>query len=199
MAALFGLVLAGGRSVRMGRDKGAIDWHGVAQREYAAGLLSQICDKVFISCRAEQQGELGGVYPLLVDSVEGNGPIVAILTAFAEQEDAAWLVLACDLPLVTAETLIYLNKNRDEQSLATTFKSPYDGLPEPLVTIWEPAAAPILKLHLADGYRCPRKALIRNEERVRVLLPPDPDDIINTNTPEDLDRVAGILAQRRGV
>ncbi len=196
MAALYGLVLAGGRSVRMGRDKGAMVWHGTEQRVYAADLLSNFCEKVFISCRAGQEDDLRGSYPLLVDSVEGSGPIVALLTAFEHRADVAWLVLACDLPLITGATLAFLSANRDENLLATTFKSPFDDLPEPLVTIWEPAAAPILRQHLIDGFRCPRKALIRNEGGIKLLSPPSPDDLMNTNTPEDAEQVVQILAQR---
>lgn len=199
MAALYGLVLAGGRSVRMGRDKGAMVWHGTEQRIYAADLLSHLCEKVYISCRAGQEEELGGSYPLLVDNVEGSGPIVALLTAFEHRADVAWLVLACDLPLITGSTLAFLAENRDERLLATTYKSSFDGLPEPLVAIWEPAAAPILRQHLADGYRCPRKALIRNEQHIQLLSPPFPDDLMNTNTPEDAEQVAQILAQRAGI
>ncbi len=199
MSALYGLVLAGGRSVRMGRDKGAMVWHGTEQRIYAADLLSHLCEKVYISCRGGQEEELGGGYPLLVDSVEGNGPIVALLTAFEHRPDVAWLVLACDLPLITAPTLAFLSANREESQLATTFKSPFDGLPEPLVTVWEPAAAPILRQHLADGYRCPRKALIRNERRIKLLSPQYPEDLMNANTPEDAEQVGRILAERAGI
>lgn len=196
MAALYGLVLAGGRSVRMGRDKGAMVWHGTEQRVYAADLLSKFCEKVYISCRSGQEEELAGDYPLLVDSVDGSGPIVALLTAFEQQPNVAWLVLACDLPLITESTLAFLTGERDENMLATTFRSPFDGLPEPLVTIWEPASAAILRQHLADGYKCPRKALIRNENRIKVVSPPSPDDLINTNTPEDAELVLRILGQR---
>lgn len=199
MAALYGLVLAGGRSVRMGRDKGAIVWHGTEQRVHAADLLSRFCEKVYLSCRPGQEEEFGGSYPLLVDGVEGSGPIVALLTAFEHRADVAWLVLACDLPLITEPTLAFLSRNRDESLLATTFKSPFDGLPEPLVTIWEPAAAPILRQHLADGYKCPRKALIRNEHLIKVLSPPSPDDLLNTNTPDDAEQVLRILAERAGI
>jgi len=184
--------------VRMGRDKGAMVWHGIEQRNYAADLLSHLCEKVYISCRAGQENELEGRYPLLVDSVEGSGPIVALLTAFEHRADVAWLVLACDLPLITGPTLAFLCRNRDNSQLATTYKSPFDGLPEPLVTIWEPSAAPILRQYLADGFRCPRKALIRNEHTIKLLSPPFPDDLMNTNTPEDAEQVGQILAQRAG-
>ncbi len=199
MAALYGLVLAGGRSVRMGRDKGAMVWHGTEQRTYAAELLSRFCEKVYISCRSGQEEELAGDYPLLVDNVEGSGPIVALLTAFDFQPEVAWMVLACDLPLITEPTLAFLIGGRDEKMLATTYRSPFDALPEPLVTIWEPASAPILRQHLADGYKCPRKALIRNEQNIKLLSPPVPDDLMNTNTPEDAEQVLRILGQRAGI
>lgn len=199
MAALYGLVLVGGRSVRMGRDKGAMVWHGTEQRVHAAGLLSHLCEKVFISCRSGQEEELAGDYPLLVDSVEGSGPIVGLLTAFEHRADVAWLVLACDLPLITEPTLAFLTGSRDENMLATTFRSPFDGLPEPLVTIWEPGAASVLRQHMADGYKCPRKALIRNEHHIKVLSPPCPEDLMNTNTPDDAEQVLKILGKRAGI
>ncbi len=185
--------------MRMGRDKGAMVWHGTEQRTYAAELLSRFCEKVYISCRSGQEEELAGDYPLLVDNVEGSGPIVALLTAFDYQPEVAWMVLACDLPLITESTLAFLTLDRDEKMLATTFRSPFDGLPEPLVTIWEPASAPILRQHLADGYRCPRKALIRNEQYIKLLSPPVQDDLMNTNTPEDAEQVLRILGQRAGI
>ena len=55
---LNGLVLAGGKSLRMGYDKSSIEWHGKEQRYYMADLLKQYCDEVFISCRADQQNEV---------------------------------------------------------------------------------------------------------------------------------------------
>lgn len=79
---LNGLVLAGGQSLRMGQDKGAINWHGKPQREYVADLLQPVCNEVFISCRPEQQHNLQGDYPTLPDRFTGLGPFGAILSAF---------------------------------------------------------------------------------------------------------------------
>ena len=55
---LNGLVLAGGKSVRMGFDKTLIEWHGKEQRDFMADTLKGICNDVFISCRADQQQEI---------------------------------------------------------------------------------------------------------------------------------------------
>jgi molybdopterin-guanine dinucleotide biosynthesis protein A len=196
-APLYGLVLAGGKSVRMGADKGLMQWHGSPQRYHLAALLQQFCADVFISCRPEQQGGMEG-YNSLADDFDGAGPAVGILTAFKFRPQAAWLVAACDLPLLDANTISYLIAQRDTESIATTFRSPHYGLPEPLITIWEPASFEVLRAHIADGYSCPRKALLRNEARVKILNPPDAHALMNANTPEDAELVRNIIAASRG-
>ncbi|MES2704268.1 MAG: NTP transferase domain-containing protein [Bacteroidota bacterium] len=192
-ALLYGLVLAGGKSQRMGHDKGLIQWHGKEQQYYIADLLKNVCDDVYISCRAEQVQDITASYKALPDTIDCKGPLAGILSAFERSPEAAWLVVACDLPLMDESTLRYLITNRDSSKIATTFKSPFDGLPEPLITIWEPASIPILKAAVVDGFSCPRKILIRNEQRVNILTPPNGDALLNANTPEDAEQVRRLL------
>ena len=190
---LYGLVLAGGKSLRMGIDKGVMQWHDKEQRCHVADMLGDFCEEVFISCREEQRNEIDKHYQTLVDNYEGAGPAVGILSAFNFKADVAWLVIACDLPLLDKQTIDYLVRNRETASIGTTFKSPFDGLPEPLITIWEPASFEVLKTHISDGYSCPRKALIRNEARVNILIAPDDNSLMNANTPEDAEKVKIII------
>ena len=182
---IYGLVLAGGKSVRMGEDKGRIKWHGIEQRYHMANMLSGFCNEVFISCRQEQVGVMDSSYKLLPDSVDGAGPICGILSAFKVYPDVAWLVIACDLPLLDEAILQYLIEKRVATTLASTFESPYDSLPEPLITIWEPLSYSLLLQFFNEGFNCPRKILIRNKERVNILQPPNPDALLNANTPAD--------------
>jgi molybdopterin-guanine dinucleotide biosynthesis protein A len=119
-----------------------------------------------------------------------------ILTALTAHPEKAWLVVACDLPLLDLETLRYLVQHRDAHSIATTFESPFDGLPEPLITIWEPTSCAILQEHLSASFTCPRKAQIRNSERVKILQPPNPNKLMNANTPEDAEKVREIIKER---
>jgi molybdopterin-guanine dinucleotide biosynthesis protein A len=188
-----GLVLAGGKSLRMGIDKSTMLWHGVEQRYYVADMLSALCDEVYISCRPEQEQEITN-YPTIPDSYEGLGPYGAILSAFKAYPNKTWLVVACDLPLLDIETLQYLIDNRDTSKMATTFESPYDGLPEPLITIWEPKSYEILLSYIPEGYKCPRKALRNNLDDVKIIKAINPDALMNTNTPEDAEKVKQILA-----
>ena len=191
---LNGLVLAGGKSLRMGYDKSSIEWHGKEQRYYMADLLKQYCDEVFISCRADQQNEVDSHYKTLPDTFVDLGPYGAILSAFREKPDAAWLVVACDLPLLDIETLQYLVAHRNPSAVATTFESPFDGLPEPLITIWEPKAYPVLLSFLSQGYTCPRKALRNND--VHIIKAENADALMNVNTQDELEKVKDILLRK---
>ncbi len=189
-----GLVLAGGKSKRMGRDKSSIQWHGKEQQYYMADLLKPLCNKVYISHRQGQPSQTNKDYKTLVDSYTGIGPYGAILSAFRFQPDTAWFVVACDLPLLNSDTLKYLVKNRNPKAIATTFQSPFDGLPEPLITIWEPKSKEILLTFLSNGYTCPRKVLIKSND-VNILQPPDAATLMNVNTPEDFKKAEQMIIQ----
>lgn len=192
---LNGLVLAGGKSIRMGTDKGTLNWYGKEQRYHLADLLKKHCDQVYISCRdAEQQQEVSTDYLTLPDTFTGLGPYGAILSAFRNQPDAAWLVVACDLPLVDANVIQYLVDNRNMATIATAYQSNYQDFPEPLITIYEPKSYPVLLQFLAQGYSCPRKVLINSD--VNVLIAPDQEALANVNTPEELERIKRFLHQK---
>ena len=192
-----GLVLAGGKSTRMGFDKGNILWHGKEQRYYLADLLQMLCAEVYISCRAEQKGMTDPSYKELPDTFTGLGPFGAILSAFREHPDKAWLIVASDLPLMDVETLQFLKDHRCPTSMATSFESPFNHFPEPLVTLWEPKSYPVLLSFLSQGYSCPGKAL-RNIETT-MLAVSDPSKFTNVNTPEDFEKVQNILGTQSAV
>lgn len=188
---LNGLVLAGGKSSRMGRDKSHIKWYDKEQAYHLANLLQQYCNEVYISCRAEQKDAFNPNYQTLVDGVDGAGPTTGILTALSQYPETAWLVIACDLPLIDHTTITQLISNRDKSKVATTFKSPHDGLPEPLITIWEPKSHAVLLSFKEKGYNCPRKALINSN--TLTLEPEHKEALINANTPEEAEKVRAII------
>lgn len=182
---LYGLVLAGGKSTRMGRDKGLIDYHGKPQREYVFEMMNAVCEKTFLSFREGQ--EVATDLPVLRDTFKGLGPFGAMLSAFREHPNQAWLVVACDLPLLDKKTLNYLVENRNPSAVATAFYNPETDFPEPLITIWEPRSYPILYQFLAQGYSCPRKVLINSE--IEILKIDETEVLKNVNKPEELAEI----------
>lgn len=181
----YGLLLAGGESRRMGRDKALLVRDGQSQLEYSAALLAGVVDRVFVSVRREQQGEPERErFATIVDRYDDIGPVAGILTAMDEHADTDWLVVACDLPNIDAGTLTYLLKNRSSEKPFTAFRSSHDGLPEPLCAIYRAGSDTIIRKFVADGKVCPRRILIRSD--TMLLEQPNPGALDNINTPDDL-------------
>ena len=183
--ALFGLVLAGGRSTRMQRDKAALEYRpGESQIDAAMKLLDGRVARAFLSVRDDQRADpVRARHALIVDRDGLEGPIAGIRAALEEFTDAAWLVVACDLPYLDARTLDLLISSRAVAADATAFRSSHDGLPEPLCAIYEPRARAGLDAHIAAGRNCPRKYLIN--ANTRLLEQPDPRALDNVNTVDE--------------
>jgi molybdopterin-guanine dinucleotide biosynthesis protein A len=182
---LYGLVLAGGRSSRMGRDKAALTYgDGTPQLERAMALIAPHVARAFVSVRPDQTAEpLRARFPQIVDQHESMGPIAGLLAAQAQHPDVAWLVLACDLPLLDDATLAQLLRARDPARTATAYRSSHDGLPEPLCAIYEPRSGAALAAYVATGKQCPRKFL--GGADTLLLDEPNPEALDNVNTPTD--------------
>src|SRR5262249_45353432 len=106
-----------------------------------------------------------------------------IMAAQEKFPASAWLVLACDLPFLDANTLEHLIRARQPKRLATAFRSTHDGLPEPLCAIYEPASREAILAHVEKGKDCPRKFLINSN--VELLDQPNPRALDNVNTPSE--------------
>jgi molybdopterin-guanine dinucleotide biosynthesis protein A len=148
--------------------------------------------RAFVSVRTDQQNDTTRTrHALIVDRGDIEGPIAGINAAFARFPDAAWLVLACDLPFLDARTLDTLIAARAADHDATAFRSSHDGLPEPLCAIYEPRSRAGLAAHIAAGRNCPRKFLI--SAHTRVLEQPNPRSLDNVNTVDEYRQAMSVL------
>ncbi len=182
---LYGLVLAGGRSTRMGRDKALLEHDGQSQLARMMTLLSDHVERAFVSTsNAHSEEPERRRFDRIVDRYEDMGPLAGILSAMEEYPQADWLVVACDLPNIDAATLRHLVDNLSENHPFTAFTSSHDGLPEPLCAVYRAGTATILRAFVDDGIRCPRKILIRSDTHLMAQL--DPRSLDNVNTPHDL-------------
>lgn len=193
IAKLYGLVLSGGKSTRMGTDKGLIHYHGIPQREYLYKILSKVCERTFISLRKEQESELPSSMETIIDLNEFKGPYNGILSAHKMYPDVAWLVLACDLPLMDLDALNELISQRDTTKEATAFALKENPLPEPLCAIWEPHALQRSIAYLESGNgTCPRKYLINHD--TKLVFPKHESVLLNANSVEEYKEALEKLA-----
>jgi molybdopterin-guanine dinucleotide biosynthesis protein A len=191
---LFGLVLAGGQSRRMGHDKALLLREGRSQLRYMTTLLDEVADAVYVSARSDQQNDPErNQFPVIVDRYEDIGPVAGILSAMDEHPAADWLIVACDLPNIDARTLKFLIQHRSQKHPFTAFRSSYDDLPEPLCAIYASGSDSLIREFVDEGIVCPRKMLINSD--AELLVQPDPGALDNINTPDDLE--ASVLEATR--
>jgi molybdenum cofactor guanylyltransferase len=182
--ALYGLVLTGGRSRRMQRDKASLEYAGKSQLARAMELLTPLVARSFVSVRSDQLHDpQRSAYDTIADIRPNLGPIGGIHAALHAYPEHGWLILACDLPFLDRDTLQYLIAHRASARIATAYRSNFDGEPEPLCAIFEPRSREIIEQSLAGGQQCPRALLSRND--VELLELPNARALDNINTGEE--------------
>ena len=171
-----GLVLVGGKSTRMGVDKSELDYHGIPQKKYVQKIVENHKLETYFSVQvpSENESEISDVFLNL-------GPFGGICSAFQKDPNTAWLVIATDLPFINEEVIQLLLQKRNPSKVATAIRGKGNEFVEPLITIYEPKAYPILLQYLAQGYSCPRKMLINSDVEIVEV---DASLIRNINTPE---------------
>jgi cyclic pyranopterin phosphate synthase len=185
---LYGLILTGGLSKRMGQDKALLDCYGQPCALYLYKLMQSYCEQVYLSARPDQwlSTPLEGL-PILPDQVTSVGPISGLLTAFQTHPDVNWLVIACDLMQVQAHTIEYLLAHYQENTIATCYTNNEQGFPEPLCAIYTPKAQVVFAEAYHGGIYCPVKIL--QNQCCTLVKPRNPNELINVNTPEDYARI----------
>lgn len=192
-APLYGLLLAGGRSKRMQRDKANLEYAGQTQLTRAMELIGPFVARRFVSVRTEQLNDPARTaYERIADVLPDFGPLGGIHAALHRHPDAAWLVLAVDLPFLDAATLQQLIASRAPQRLATAFRSRFNGQPEPLCAIWEPQSVTAVDEWIAAGKNCPRVFMASSD--VALLDLRNERALDNINTAEEYLAARGAVA-----
>ncbi len=167
----------------MRSDKASLNYHGKPQSEHCLELLRAHCSQSFLSCRRDQADQPGFAgHPQIHDTFLEMGPLGGILSALRAHRQAAFLVVACDLPFLDAAILAALAAARDPEKTVTAFAGPQAGLPEPLCAIYESSAYPRALELLGQGISCPRKVILNSPSRI--LQAPDLRSLLNANDPE---------------
>jgi molybdopterin-guanine dinucleotide biosynthesis protein MobB len=185
MIPLYGLILSGGHSRRMGTDKALLNYDGRLQLERCQSLLQGVCQKTFVSTREGQFEDhivpsLNRIYDRFVDF----GPLGGILTAMQTHTKSAWLVIACDLPFLDDDLLKDLFQKRNPFAMASVF-SHGNGFLEPLCGIYEPKMRKKLFAYMANEIYCPQNIL--NQINVERITLKNPQALTNVNAVQDYE------------
>jgi len=104
-----GIILAGGKSSRMGADKGLLQLCGKPLIHYAIQALSGLCNTIIISSSSDAYQSFG--YKTVADEIPGIGPMGGIYSALKQSKTENNLVLSCDLPFVSEKLMSYILNN----------------------------------------------------------------------------------------
>lgn len=191
-----GIILAGGKSSRMGTDKGLQELCGKPLISYAIQVLSVLCDSIVISSSSDAYNSFG--CEVIADEFPGIGPMGGIYSALKQSKTEKNLVLSCDLPFVTKELLSFILKNSDGFEVAV----PYEGNQhyEPLCGFYNIAVLDSMGVYIRNGnYKLPDlfQEIKINKLNINSELDFYQDNLfINVNSKHDL-AIAETLMNRR--
>ncbi len=183
---LAGAVLIGGRSSRMGRPKHLIrDERGKSWLERALATISPFVDELFISGRGELPAALEEIER--IDDLPGlQGPLAGVGALVKQRPHTSWLVLACDMPYITEQSIAWLLAQRKGRYRAVIPRNPVTGRSEPLLAWYDYRCSLLVENLIMSGSR--RISELGSTEMVQQPLIPDGlvDGWRNVNYPGDL-------------
>ncbi len=103
-----GIILAGGKSSRMGKDKALFDFNGKALVSYAIEALKPLCDKLLISANQSPERYAPFGLPVIPDGIKEVGPMGGILTCLKHSTTQHNLVISCDTPFVGTALFVHI-------------------------------------------------------------------------------------------
>ena len=199
MAMVSGVVLAGGRSSRMGRDKAALVFDGSTLLQRTAEALTAVADEiVVVRAPGQELPPLDLDVPIIEaeDAIEGEGPLVGIAAGLRAASTPVAIVVAVDMPFLQPPLLRMLAERVQE---GARWALPIaEGRPQPLCSAFATNALDVLDAHIAAGDRAPMAAAddldaARIEEATWRAADPEGRSFLNVNTPEEFEAAQRLL------
>ena len=188
-----GIVLAGGKSTRMGEDKGLMELNNKPLIDYSIEVLSKVCDDLIIGANFSEYKRFG--YPMIPDEIRYIGPIGGIYSCLKVSSTKDNIILSCDIPLITQPVIEFLLSEKNDYQIVVPV---VNGFPEPLCAYYH--------ISVIDGLK---QLITRKEYKLQFaleqfrthFLPIDSKQkfynemlFSNVNSPGDLIRISNYLS-----
>ncbi len=191
-----GVILAGGKSKRMGSDKAFLEVGEAAMIKQVASELRKVFNEVLIAGGTRENGEQLGLH-VIPDRIPGRGPLSGIHAALLEASNPKCLVTACDMPFVTAALAHFMINQADGYDVAV----PTHGIHmQPLFAVYDrncvnPIEQALLnnRRKVAAFYPQVRVNYV-NEKYLRAIADIDLA-FFNVNTPDDLEKARAMAVR----
>ena len=192
---LTGILLCGGKSSRMGKEKGVCKLHNKSLIEYGVGALGKVIENIILGTDKSEFEYLG--YPMVKDEFVGIGPLSGIYSCLKASTTDDNFILSCDMPLVTEELIRFIINNKEKYDAVIPM---FNNFPEPLCAYYHKNIVPEIEKSIEDGvYKIQEVAKGLNTKYLNI----DPsvdffDDHLfyNINTPDELNYIEKLKTTR---
>jgi len=186
-----GILLAGGMSSRMGREKGSMNIGQHMMYEYPLRALQSVCDKILISSCQPLPGQ--STYPTICDQIREIGPIGGIHTCLEHSSTDLNIVLSYDMPMVNEGLLRYLIAwSPGWDMVVPAMKT---NQVEPLCALYRKSMSGVLEEQIKEKKYAVRQAIPKVASKVLNITAEmpfyHPELFLNINSMEDLGRIPG--------
>ncbi len=188
------ILLAGGESRRMGRNKALLPWHGVPLVQFIAQKLSAVSDDVVLVTNTPYDYAFLGLRTV-TDCIPHGGSIVGLCSGLEAANHRWALAVACDMPLLNLELLRFMAGLRDGHDVVVPV---IEDREEPLHAFYSKTCLGPMKEHIERGDR--RIISFYPEVRVRRVTEPEIDrfdprhlSFLNANTPDEWEKIQALM------
>jgi molybdenum cofactor guanylyltransferase len=207
MSTFAGIVLAGGRSSRMGTPKAALEWHGSTLLRRTAGIAARATDGPVVVVRAQGQAlpALPAQVEVIDDPREGMGPIQGLAAGLAAIAGRAEIAFVCSTDMPFLHPAFVRRVLRAAAEGADVGLPIARGYPQPLAAAYRTTLAPVAERLVKEGRLRPAflfdecvvtrldEAALRADP-ILAALDPDLDSVVNINEPADYEAARSRLA-----
>lgn len=187
---LCAVILAGGRSRRMGSNKALMTIGGRPLIQIVIERALPLTQRILISSDEGEEYRLLG-FPVVPDRYRDHGPLAGLHAAMHHEHASLYLALACDLPGVPTPLLEHLVACAEGYDAAIPRSR--DGLAHPLCAVYRRSCLSRIEDALEHGARKVIATFLDGPLRIRWVPhgdgPFDDSDLANINTPGDLQRL----------
>ena len=181
-----GIILAGGKSTRMGREKGFVLWKDKPFVQHSIAALKPLVSEILIVSDHSVYDKLG--YRRVQDSFTEAGPLSGLYSGLKESNTELNLVLSCDVPLITSSVMEKLVAGY-HQGIAAVVCSADERI-MPLVALYHKNCYQVCKLLLDDGERRMMRLLDMLPSTTFIVLDDnDARNVRNINSSTELKKI----------
>ena len=180
-----GIILAGGKSSRMGQDKALMEFDRIPIIQHIATLLKDFTSEIIVASNNEDHHSYANFG--VTDTYKNSGPMAGIEAGLNAASNKSCLVLSCDSPFITKSILVELTSEKDNEAIIATC----NGRIHPLIGIYRKSSIQTIQSHL-DQKQFKMRRLLEDLNTKYMRFPSSVESAFhNINTQEEWHQAIG--------